>query len=164
MQYSVYLLLGSNLGDSISILDSATGFIQNSIGKLSKASSIYRTEPWKMKTNQWFFNQVLEISSSLGPEELLTEILSIEKQLGRTRRSGKNSTYESRTIDIDILYFDSLVFNSDMLTIPHPRIQERKFVLAPMCEIAPLFEHPFLLQNQKSLLTNCKDISNIERL
>jgi len=128
MQCSVYLLLGSNLGDSISILDSATGLIQNNIGKLSKASSIYRTEPWKMKTNQWFYNQVLEISSSLSPEKLLTEILSIEKQLGRTRPSGKNSTYESRTIDIDILYFDSLVLNSDLLTIPHPRIQERKFV------------------------------------
>ena len=164
MQCSVYLLLGSNLGDSISILDSATSLIQNNIGKLTKASSIYRTEPWKMKTNHWFYNQVLEISCSLPPEKLLTEILSIENHLGRTRPKSKNSTYESRTIDIDLLYFDSLVLNSDLLTIPHPRIQERKFVLAPMCEVAPLFEHPLLLQNQKSLLTNCKDISNIERL
>ena len=164
MKHIVYLLLGSNMGDSISFLSSARIHISQQIGEISKSSSIFRTEPWSMDTEQWFHNQVLEIKCKIDPDKLLNMILKIEEELGRKRSLYNHKPYESRTIDIDILYYDNKVLNSDNLVIPHPRIQERRFVLKPMCEIAPSLIHPVLGKNQSDLLNICTDHSIIERI
>lgn len=164
MKHTVYLLLGSNMGDSLSFLSSAREQIGNQIGQISNSSSIYRTEPWAMDADQWFHNQVLEIQCNIDPNKLLEMILTIEEELGRKRSLEHHASYESRTIDIDILYFSNLILNSDNLVIPHPRVHERRFVLEPMCEIAPSLIHPVLNLSQREILDICLDLSIIERL
>ena len=164
MKHTVHLLLGSNMGDSISFLSSAQNLISKQIGEISNSSSIYKTEPWAMDAEHWFHNQVLEIQCNIDPNKLLEMILKIEEELGRKRSLEHHASYESRTIDIDILYYGNLILNSDNLVIPHPRIQERRFVLEPMCDIAPSLIHPVLNISQLEMLDICIDHSIIERL
>lgn len=164
MHHTVYLLLGSNIGDSISHLNSARVLIEQEIGEITKASSIYKTEPWLMEAEQWFHNQVLEVKCQVSPEKLLQTIIALEEKLGRTRSENQSSGYESRTIDMDILYFDQAIVESESLIVPHPRIQERRFVLEPMCELSPLFIHPILHKTQRAMLDICTDHSTIERI
>ena len=164
MKHTVYLLLGSNKGDSLSFLSYAREHLDSQIGEISNSSSIYRTEPWAMDADQWFHNQVLEIQLNIDPDKLLEMILKIEEELGRKRSLENHGSYESRTIDIDILYYGNLILNTDNLVIPHPRIQERRFVLEPMCEIAPSLIHPVMNKSQREMLDICSDHSIIERL
>ncbi len=149
----VYLLLGSNLGDTKKMLQSARGLIENRVGKVIQASSFYRTKAWGIEDQPDFLNQVLEVDTDLNPSEVLASILEIEKELGRIRYKK----WFTRSIDIDILYFGDKIIDTENLKIPHPENPNRNFVLAPMVEIAPDFIHPKLKLSQAELLRLCDD-------
>ncbi|MFZ2341350.1 MAG: 2-amino-4-hydroxy-6-hydroxymethyldihydropteridine diphosphokinase [Bacteroidales bacterium] len=154
MYKTVFLGLGTNLGDREKNLSMAVERIGEEIGKVVKCSSVYETEPWGFRSDDRFLNMVVKVRSSLSSSGLLGRILMIEAQLGRLR-SGKG--YKSRTIDIDILLYGSEVIMKDELEIPHPRIPDRKFVLEPLCEIAPDMIHPVLKVTFTELLAKCGD-------
>ena len=153
-----YLSLGSNLGDRV-------GYIQQAVSLLSASpdinivatSSFYETEPWQMHSENWFVNAIVEIKTSLSPQELLAECKRIEMQLGRKERSGNN--YEDRTIDIDILFYNKEIINDENLTIPHKYLHLRAFILVPMLELNPDFEHPVL---HKTISDLHSDLENPE--
>ncbi|MBN1633609.1 MAG: 2-amino-4-hydroxy-6-hydroxymethyldihydropteridine diphosphokinase [Ignavibacteria bacterium] len=139
--HRVFLGLGSNIGNRLNYISNAVSEIKNN-GKnsLIKLSSLYETEPWGKKQQNLFINIVIEISTSLSPDELLLLIKDTEKKLGRAVRSK----WSEREIDVDILFYDDLVIKKKGLEIPHPEIQNRNFVLIPLNEIAPDFIHPIL--------------------
>lgn len=155
-----YLLTGSNIGDSQAHLLEALKHIEEQIGEVLAISSVYKTEPWGNKNQQDFLNQVLEVHSSLIPEEVLERILAIEQQMGRNREVK----WEPRVIDIDILFAGDLQIQTPELQIPHPLLHERRFTLLPMSEIAPDFVHPVFQQTIAELLLSCKDTSLVEKL
>lgn len=146
----VYLSLGSNIGDRVGYIQQATSLLgAHADINIVTASSFYESEPWRMDSDNWFVNAVLQISTSLSPEALLDECQRIEAQLGRTR-CHKNE-YSDRTIDIDIIFYDKLILNNERLTIPHKFFHKRAFVLVPMLEIAEDFVHPFFGKTVESL-------------
>lgn len=149
----VYLLLGSNLGDRLCMLARTKDLIEEHIGMIEDSSSIYTTKAWGINDQPDFLNQIVEVNTTLDPSETLTKIKKIESDLGRKRYVR----WGSRIIDIDILYFGDLMIDSAELTIPHPENQNRRFVLVPMTELAPEFEHPCLNLTQKELLEYCQD-------
>jgi 2-amino-4-hydroxy-6-hydroxymethyldihydropteridine diphosphokinase len=150
----VYLILGSNLGDRMKNLRKATELISKNAGKIISRSAVYETEPWGFNHRLNFLNQVLKINTALKPQEILEVIIKIEKLSGRKRN---NNTYTARVIDIDILFYNNKVIKSDKLIIPHPRIQERMFVLVPMAELQPDYIHPELLLSISQLKNECRD-------
>lgn len=150
----VVVLFGSNLGDREAILNKSVLTLSKKIGEIISKSSIYETEPWGFKTNLSFLNQVIVFDTKLDVTDVLKLCLETEKELGRTRN---NNSYSSRQIDIDILFYNSLIFNTKELVIPHPRIAERMFVLIPLNEIMPDFQHPVYQKDIKTLLEECKD-------
>ena len=154
----VYLLLGSNLGDRLQILQAARELIQKQIGEIDTISSIYETAPWGVLDQPSFLNQVVKVLTSLEPEETLRIILGIEHELGRVRYER----WGARVIDIDILYFQDMILDSSRLTIPHPRLHERRFTLTPLAEIAPDFIHPLLKKSSVQLLEVCPDQSEVK--
>jgi 2-amino-4-hydroxy-6-hydroxymethyldihydropteridine diphosphokinase len=154
----VYLGLGTNLGIREENLKLATEKIKELIGQLVRISSVYETEPWGFTSENKFLNIVAEIETDLKPSGLLRRLLMIESMLGRLRE-GKG--YKSRTIDIDILIYGEQVLNMGDLKIPHPRMQERRFVLVPLNEIAPDLIHPVLKKNIRTLLAECTDNSEV---
>ena len=138
----VYLSLGSNLGDRVGYIQQATSLLRmNGNINIVATSSFYETEPWGMKSDSWFVNAVIQISTTLSPDDLLDECQRIEVQLGKKSRQGKD--YSDRTIDIDIIFYDRLILNNERLTIPHKYFHKRAFMLIPMLEIAEDFVHPF---------------------
>lgn len=156
----VFLLLGSNLGDRPQVLAAAREAIGEQAGSVVNQSAVYETAPWGITDQPAFLNQVIEISTSLPPEDLLRIILNIEHDLGRVRYER----WGARVIDIDILYFGQTVMDSARLTLPHPRIQDRRFVLAPLVEIAPNFLHPVLQKTSSRLLEECPDTSAVSKI
>lgn len=153
-----YLITGSNLGDRLHMLEQALLTIHNEIGIVLNQSSIYETTPWGFDHPTMFLNQVLEVETPLDSETLLHRLLVLEKKLGRTR---KGTRYCARSIDIDLLFYDNSIINTETQIIPHPRIAERKFVLIPLCELAPSFWHPLLNMTVEQLLDQCKDTSEV---
>jgi len=153
---TVYLLLGGNQGDREDIIRKTVTLLNRKMGSVKQVSSFYETEPWGMVNAQNFLNVALTLATKHTAFELLDLILEIEEKLGR-KRNPFNSEYESRSIDIDILFYGSAVIQSLRLTIPHPRIQLRKFVLVPLCEIAPGFVHPVFQKTIFTLLNECQD-------
>lgn len=149
------IILGSNSGNKREILPEAISRL-SSMGKIVGRSSLYETEPWGFSCEENFLNQVVVVETELSPRDFLEQCLSIEKQLGRVRHSG-GPRYTSRPIDIDILFYDSLSINSPELTVPHPRLAERRFVLVPLAEIMPDFIHPLLHKSISALLSACPD-------
>jgi len=156
----VFLLLGSNLGDRPQVLAAAREAIGAQAGRIVNQSAVYETAPWGITDQPAFLNQVVKISTSLLPEDLLRVILNIEHDLGRVRYER----WGARVIDIDILYFGQTVMDSARLTLPHPRIQDRRFVLAPLAEIAPDFLHPLLQKTSSKLLEDCPDTSAVSKI
>ena len=156
----IYLLLGSNLEVKQANLQTARDHIGQAIGEIIRKSSVYTTEAWGMESAPVFLNQVLQISTSLSSQDLMTEILKIESKMGRTR----DSEYQNRIIDIDILYYDDLICDTPWLTIPHPRISERRFVLEPFLELAAELIHPVLKLTTRELLDQCKDPLSVKKV
>jgi 2-amino-4-hydroxy-6-hydroxymethyldihydropteridine diphosphokinase len=155
-----FLGLGSNLGDREKILNEAIRMIGESVGRIVSVSSLYETEPWGFKSDLKFINMVLCIETELAPSGLIGRILMIESRLGRVRCESQNS---SRTIDIDILLYDNEIIVEKAVNIPHPRMHERKFVLVPLCEIAPEALHPGLKKSVAELLKECKDKCKVRK-
>jgi len=157
---STYLLIGGNLGNRIENLAMARSLIENELGKIIKASSIYETVAWGITKQPDFLNQVLLIKTKFPPEKMMQLILSIENKMGRVR-TQKNA---SRIIDIDILFFNDEIISNENLTIPHPEIQNRKFALIPLNEIASDLVHPVFKQSIKNLLSTSKDKLQVKPL
>lgn len=138
----VYLSLGSNVGDRIGFVQQTASLLDAVEGiSIVRTSAFYETEPWGMKSDNWFVNAVLEVKTSLSPQNLLRECQRIETQLGR-KRDGQG--YTDRTIDIDILFYGKEIVNTDELVIPHKYVHLRAFTLVPLLELIPNFEHPVL--------------------
>lgn len=157
---NVFLLLGSNLGERQQILRSASVLIESRIGIIQASSSVYETAPWGVLDQPVFLNQILIVKTGLMPEEVLRIILEIEHELGRVRYER----WGARVIDIDMLYYDNLILDSARLTLPHPRLHERRFTLVPLYEIAPDFIHPVLLKTTKNLLEECTDPGEVVKI
>jgi len=155
-----YILQGSNIGNRLEILEKSKNIIAQNIGLVEKESLLYESEPWGFDCNNWFLNRVLQIKTDLSPQLLLKKLLQIEIQLGRVRNTAEK-TYSSRSIDLDILYFNLDIINEKDLEIPHPKIHLRKFTLLPLCDIAPNFVHPILLLSNLKLLENCNDQTQV---
>jgi len=151
----VYFSLGSNQGDRLKNLQSATEQLQNKIGEIQGQSKVYESEPWGYKDQEQYLNQVIHIQTQKMPIEILEIAMQIESELGR-KRSGWQG-YESRTMDIDILLYDDLEINTKKLTVPHPKMHLRNFVLIPLVEISPNVVHPFFRQTISDLRVNCND-------
>ena len=152
---NVYLLIGGNMGERMANLAAARNRINIDCGTITATSSIYETEAWGYKVQPAFLNQALAIETTLEAEKLMKEILKIEMALGRKREIPLGP----RIIDIDIIYFNDQIIDSNKLTIPHPSMAERKFVLTPLTEIAPSYMHPILLKTNELLLKECGDSS-----
>ena len=155
MSIKVVLGLGSNLGDRQQYLLKALERIETTIGRISRKSALYETVSWGFSAEEKFLNQVIITETELSPAEVLKQILQIESECGRVRQHG--SDYTSRTLDIDILYFGDLIISEDDLVIPHPRLENRKFVLLPLVETDPEFVHPVLKKTNRMLLMECTD-------
>lgn len=144
---NVYLALGTNLGDREKNLSEALERLAAFV-RITRASSIYETEPVGVREQPWFLNQVIAGTTTLSPVDLLRQVKKIEIEMGRT----EGIRFGPRPIDIDILFYDRLIELSPVLTIPHPRLHERAFVLTPLAEIAPDLVHPRLRRRIRDLL------------
>ena len=153
-----YLLLGGNLGNRSDYFTAAISMIRERIGDIITASSLYETEPWGFDHEKWFLNQALKITTSLLPADVLGVIHNIEKELGRPRNGTR---YNSRFIDIDILFVDEEIHYSNELAIPHPRLHRRKFALMPLLEIEPSLRHPILNRSVEEMTKTCKDTMKV---
>lgn len=152
MTKGIYLLLGSNMGDKRLQLVTTIQKICRTC-EILKQSSIYETAAWGNTNQPSFYNQVIQIATSFDPIYLLSILLKIEEEMGRVREDK----WGQRIIDIDILYYDDRIIETDNLSIPHSEIQNRRFTLVPLVEIAAEYQHPILKKNQKELMDDCED-------
>jgi 2-amino-4-hydroxy-6-hydroxymethyldihydropteridine diphosphokinase len=157
---TIFLLLGSNMGDSVQFLAEAQKQLEHQVGKLIKSSDLYQTAAWGNTEQSDFINQVIKMETILDPQKLLGTILAIEKEMGRLREVK----WGPRTIDIDILYYDQEVINLPELKIPHPNLHQRAFTLVPLCEIEPLWLHPVLHRTNRQLLMAIDDVLSVHKL
>jgi 2-amino-4-hydroxy-6-hydroxymethyldihydropteridine diphosphokinase len=150
---NVYLLIGGNLDDRVKNLSNSIDWIEKEVGPILKKSSIYETAAWGVTEQPSFLNQVLFVSTKLSAEDVLKTILSIEEKMGRKRVEKMGP----RTIDIDILFYNDEIISFPNLSVPHPHIANRRFVLEPLAEIAPALVHPVLQKKTIELLKDCPD-------
>lgn len=154
------ILIGSNLGQRETIINQSVEMMSERCGEVLAVSSLYETEPWGFTAEQSFLNCVVALRTEKSPHALLEELMKIEKELGRERHSVEG--YESRPIDLDILYYDDKIINDDDLIVPHPRLHKRRFTLTPLCDIAADFIHPVFKKSNKDLLNSCEDFSEVK--
>ncbi|ADB40385.1 2-amino-4-hydroxy-6-hydroxymethyldihydropteridine diphosphokinase [Spirosoma linguale] len=147
------LLLGANLGDRVQTLNRSVDLISERVGTIAQQSAFYETAPWGVTDQPAYVNQVLVVETALKPDDVLAQTQGIEQALGRVRLEK----WGARVIDIDILYYDQLIQQTDTLTIPHPFLHQRRFTLVPLAEIAPDFMHPVLQKTTLELLADCED-------
>ena len=157
---SVFVLLGSNLGDRELLVNQACKMIGERCGTIVAKSRLYESEPWGFKSEHWFLNQVVKVETSLSPDALMQKLLEIEKELGRDR-SVPHEGYVSRPMDLDILYFDNEIIDTQMVIAPHSRLHQRRFTLLPLCDIAPEFVHPVMKKTNLQLLDECQDAGKV---
>lgn len=155
-----YLLIGGNMGDRKAFLAAAVEKIWEQCGAISSQSSLYQTAAWGIEAQAYFLNQALEIETYLTADELLKTILSIEEAIGRKREVK----YGPRIIDIDILLFNDEIICIEGLIIPHPQMQNRRFVLMPLGEIAPDKTHPVFKKSITQLLEKCGDDLAVQKI
>lgn len=152
----MYLLLGGNQGDVGRAFSQTLELIRASVGSIKTLSPVYRSEPWGFEASESFLNQVVIVNTALDPEDLLKEILDIEKKMGR-ERDDQSDRYSSRPIDIDILFYNDSIINSHDLVVPHPRLHQRNFTLIPLNDISPGFYHPVFKKTISDLVKTCDD-------
>ena len=148
---TLYLSLGTNLGDRRSNLKTALDHIGQRIGTVEAVSQVMETDPWGFDSPNSFLNIAAKVQTGLEPEDVLQKAKQIEKDMGRTSKTG-NEGYKDRVIDIDLLLYDHFVMDTPDLTIPHKLMYKRRFVLEPLTQIAPELEHPVLHKTIRELL------------
>jgi 2-amino-4-hydroxy-6-hydroxymethyldihydropteridine diphosphokinase len=158
MVHTVYLALGTNLGDRESNLEAALDALSSQIRLLAE-SPIYQTAPWGYEDQPDFLNQVIRAETTLSPRELLTFVKRVEEQVGRE----PSFRYGPRKIDVDILFYEDWIVEEDDLIIPHPRLHQRAFVLVPLADLAPELCHPKLKRTVSDLLEDV-DTGEVKRL
>jgi len=149
------------MGDRQMFLQLAIGLITYRIGRVKQLSSVVETPAWGFEGDA-FYNACVGVETALNPQDVLNELLAIESLLGRERKKAEG--YQARTIDLDILFYEDKVINTEHLNIPHPRMEKRNFVLAPLAEIAPDFKHPVLKQSIRQLVADSQDKANVTSL
>lgn len=154
---TVYIQLGSNIGERESFITKSMHKVEDDIGKIITSSSIFETTAWGNENQNNFLNSVIEIKTPFDAFTILQKSQEIENNLCRER----SDKWGERTIDIDILFYNNKIINTKELTVPHPLIQKRKFVLVPLSEIAPNYMHPILKKNISTLLSECKDTQKV---
>ena len=157
---TAYLLIGGNLGNRKENLSKAVSLINEQCGSLTRSSSIYETEAWGKTDQPSFLNQALEISTSLTARQLMRKVLKIEEEMGRVRKEKLGP----RIIDIDILLFENEIHDLRFLKIPHPEMQNRRFVLVPLAEINSTLQHPVLKKTIAELLEECPDNLEVKKI
>ena len=155
-----YLLTGGNKGNRKASLEKAAELIAMRCGRILLYSSLYETAAWGKTDQPAFLNQALILETNLSPTVLMQQLLEIESRLGRIR----NEKYGPRVIDIDMLLYDDLVMQTDLLTLPHPELTRRRFALEPLAEIAPALTHPVVHKTIHELLSACEDILPVRKL
>jgi 2-amino-4-hydroxy-6-hydroxymethyldihydropteridine diphosphokinase len=155
MQYmnKVFLLIGGNMGDRLQNLHQAITLLSAACGPVIQQSAVYETAAWGKTDQAAFLNQALELTTELSAQELITTVLSVEEQMGRHR----TERFGPRVIDIDIMFYNKDIINEPHLTVPHPQMQNRRFALIPLAELAPSFIHPVLKKTLEQLLLDCRD-------
>ena len=157
---TAHLLIGGNLGHRKANLLTAISLINEQCGPLTRSSSVYETEAWGKTDQPSFLNLALEISTSLNARQLMRKILKIEKEMGRVRKEKLGP----RIIDIDILLYENETHDLRFLKIPHPEMQNRRFVLVPLAEIDPTLQHPVLKKTIAELLEECPDNLEVKKI
>lgn len=155
----VYLLTGGNVGNRAQYLQESASLIEAQCGKIVRRSSLYETAPWGKTDQAAFLNQALELSTPLSANQLMEQLLLIEQKIGRKRMEK----YGPRTIDIDILLFNHDIIDNPLVTVPHPQMANRRFVLEPLQEIAADYVHPVLQKTIRQLLQNCPDLLPVKK-
>lgn len=158
---TLILGLGGNKGNVTETIHLAQKYLNDEIGLITKKSSNYKTAAWGNTNQPDFLNMVLILETKDDVETCLKKVLSIEQKLGRIRTEQK---WVERTIDIDILFYNQIMLEKDDLKVPHPYLQERKFVLTPLNEIAPKFLHPKFNTTIEMLLENCLDVLDVQKV
>ena len=151
----VYLGLGTNIGNRRGNLVKAAALLAERVGDILALSGFMETEPWGFESENLFLNAAIKMETPLTPDELLSATQAIEREMGREKKS--DGTYHDRVIDIDILLYDNQVIEQPGLIVPHPLMQERLFVMAPLAEIAPFERHPLLGQTFMELADSLQD-------
>lgn len=154
-----YLLIGGNLGDRKKILANAVDLLNQKCGGIVKKSALYETEAWGKTDQPLFLNQALELDTSLNARQLMQCILKVERVMGRIRKEK----YGPRIIDIDILLFNNEIHDYHFLKLPHPEIQNRRFALVPLAEIAAQVVHPVLKKSVALMLEECPDLLEVKK-
>jgi 2-amino-4-hydroxy-6-hydroxymethyldihydropteridine diphosphokinase len=149
----VFLLIGGNMGDRLQNLHQAIALLSATVGPVIQQSAVYETAAWGKTDQAAFLNQALLLNTSLSARELITAVLLVEERMGRHR----TELFGPRVIDIDIMFYNDEVINEPHLTIPHPQLQNRRFALVPLNEIAPNLMHPVLNKTLEELLVECQD-------
>lgn len=152
-----YILLGTNMGNKMAHLQMAIEQMNLQNILLVQQSNIYKTAAWGNTEQDDFYNQVIEVATELSAEILLQTLLEIETKMGRTR----NQKWEARIIDLDILYFNNEIIDTEKLKVPHPYLHVRRFTLIPLNEIAANYIHPIFNKINSELLANCSDGSEV---
>lgn len=158
---TLFLGLGGNTGDQPAIFSETLRLIASGVGKIGKISPVYASPPWGFESNDYFWNMAVEVDTEWSPIQVLETINGIEERFGRVRKPG---VYLSRQMDIDILLYDQLIIESSALTIPHPLMTIRRFVLEPLARIAPQVIHPLSGNTILELLAACPDTSEIREV